>query len=216
MQTIGSELKELISKAPEKPLFTIRRYDGIIINPRNTDNCDSGYRDLELYGVIKSENGILLEKITITDVLTINSFFKKLKGFEILIDIPYPENFIHISCHNYLIEVDNHGFKFVKDSRKTRTRFDLNLYGKCPKCNKRLSRNDSFSVSCSNCGYAPKIKYTIPIIPLGDIPESIQEKVRKTEEKMGESGRLEERAEKLRTEYMRHKINELDYLNKRK
>jgi hypothetical protein len=114
----NNELKKLIQNAPEKPLYAIKRYDAILINPKDKDDWQSGYRNLEVFGVIKSENGLFVEKIKGSDVLNINSFFKKLKGFEISIDIPYPGNIICIYCHNYLIEVNSHEFKFVKHKKR--------------------------------------------------------------------------------------------------
>lgn len=118
MSELSKEIKELIKNAPEKPIFTTKRYDGILISPQDKDSAESGYRDLEIFGVIKSEEGLSVEKIKDSDVLEINSLFKKLKGFSISIDIPYSENVIHISCYNHLIEVNNTDFRFVKDKRK--------------------------------------------------------------------------------------------------
>lgn len=112
------EIKKLIKNAPEKPLYAIKRYDAILIDPKYKDDWESGYRNLEILGAIKSENGLSVEKIKVSDVLNINSFFKKLKGFEISIDIPYPGNIICIYCHNYLIEVNSQEFKFVKSKGK--------------------------------------------------------------------------------------------------
>jgi len=114
-EEFSKEINELIKNAPEKQLFTTKRYDAILINPKNKDDWESGYKNLEIFGVIKSENGLSVEKIKVFDVLNINSFFKKLKGFEISIDIPYPGDIICIYCRNYLIEVNSQEFKFVKN-----------------------------------------------------------------------------------------------------
>lgn len=113
--------KEDLKNAPEKSLFTTNIYDAILIEPQNKDSYGSGYRDLNIYGMIKTERhekGFYIEKIKTSDNLKINSFFKKLKGFQISIDIPYLENIIHIYCKNYLIKVCNQDFKFIKDKRK--------------------------------------------------------------------------------------------------
>lgn len=107
-----------LKKAPEKPLLTTKRYDGLLIEPLDEDSWISGYRDLNIYGYIKNENGIIIENVYRKDVLQINSFFKKLKNFEISMDIPFSENIIHLSCHKHLIEVTNNIFKFVKDKRE--------------------------------------------------------------------------------------------------
>ena len=115
---LSKEIKELIKNAPEKQLYAIKRYDVILINPKYKDDWESGYKNLEIFGVIKSEKGLSVEKIKVSDVLNINSFFKKLKGFEISIDVPFPGDIICIYCHNYLIEVNSQEFKFVKNKRK--------------------------------------------------------------------------------------------------
>ena len=114
-EEFSKEISELIKNAPEKQLFTTKRYDAILINPKNKDDWESGHKNLEIFGVIKSENGLSVEEIKVFDVLNINSFFKKLKGFEISIDIPYPGDIICIYCRNYLIEVNSQEFKFVKN-----------------------------------------------------------------------------------------------------
>ncbi len=113
-----SEIRKLIQNAPEKPLLVKRVYDGIIIEPLNGDSWESGYRDLNVYGLIKNENGVILEKIGRNDTIKINSFFKKLKGFEISIDFPLHESSIRIYCKNYLIEAIEGEFRFVKDKRR--------------------------------------------------------------------------------------------------
>lgn len=118
MGELSKKIEELIKNAPEKPLYATKRYDAILINPKHKDDWESGYRNLEIFGAIKSENGLFVEKIKIFDVLNINSFFKKLKGFEISIDIPNPGNIICIYCHNYCIEVNSQEFKFVKHKKK--------------------------------------------------------------------------------------------------
>ena len=117
-EDFSKEINKLIKNAPEKPFHVTKRYDAILINPQHEDSWESGYRDLEIFGVIKSEKGLSVEKIKVFDVLNINSFFKKLKGFELSIDIPYPGDIICIYCHNYLIQVNSHEFKFVKHKRK--------------------------------------------------------------------------------------------------
>ena len=118
VNTYSSEIRELIKNALEKPLLIKRFYDGLYIVPQKKDSWESGYRDLDIYGVIKSENGISVEKVKTIDSLQINSFFKKLKGFQISIDIPYLDNIVSISCYRHLIEVDGLGFRFTKDKRK--------------------------------------------------------------------------------------------------
>lgn len=119
LRELSKEIKELIKTAPEKPTMAIKRYNAILINSLHKDSWETGYRDLEIFGVIKSKNGLFVEKIKVSDILNINSFFKQLKGFEISIDILYPENIIHVYCHNYLIEVNGLGiFNFVKDGKK--------------------------------------------------------------------------------------------------
>lgn len=118
VNTYSSEIRELIKNALEKPLLIKRFYDGLYIVPQKKDSWESGYRDLDIYGVIKSENGISVEKVKTIDSLQINSFFKKLKGFQISIDIPYLDNIVSISCYRHLIEAIEGEFRFVKDKRK--------------------------------------------------------------------------------------------------
>ena len=118
VNTYSSEIRELIQNALEKPLLIKRFYDGLYIVPQKKDSWESGYRDLDIYGVIKSENGISVEKVKTIDSLQINSFFKKLKGFQITIDIPYLDNIVGISCYRHLIEVDGLEFRFTKNKKK--------------------------------------------------------------------------------------------------
>ena len=110
--------KAELKNVPKKPLLTTKRYDGLLIDPLDEDSWKSGYRDLNIYGYIKNENGIIIENVYTKDVLHINSFFEKLKNFEISIDIPFSSNIIHLSCHKHLIEVTNNIFKLIKDKRK--------------------------------------------------------------------------------------------------
>ena len=111
----SEKLLEKIKNAPEKPRLTKKIYDAILIEPLYKDSCDSGYRDLNIYGTIKTLNGLTIEKIEKDDNLKINSFFKKLKGFDITIDIPYLTSIIHIYFKNYQIEVENREFRFIKE-----------------------------------------------------------------------------------------------------
>ena len=118
MTELSKEIRILIRNAPEKPLNTTYIYDELLIEPWYNDSWSSGYRDLNIFGLNKNDQGISVEKITTKDVLNIDSLFKKLKGFAISIDIPYPDNIIHISCRGHLIKVIGTTFKFIKDKRR--------------------------------------------------------------------------------------------------
>lgn len=116
MKELSEKIEELIKNAPEKPWYIRNRYNTILINPKNKDDWESGYKNLEIFGVIKSECGLFVEKLWVSDVLNINSFFKKLKRFGISIDILHPGKIICISCDNYLFEVSgSKELKFVKN-----------------------------------------------------------------------------------------------------
>ena len=109
------ELLEKIKNAPEKPRLTKKIYDAILIEPLDKDSCDSGYRDLNVYGATKDLNGLIIEKIETDDNVKINSLFKKLKKFDLTIDIPYSTSIIHIYFKNHQIEVENREFRFIKE-----------------------------------------------------------------------------------------------------
>ena len=110
-----------LEMAHEKLPLTTNVYDAILIEPLYTDSWESGYRDLNIYGLVKTkrqEKGFYLEKIMTNNNLSINSFLTKLKKFEIFIDSPYLKNIIQLYCKNHLIKVYNHKFTFIKDRRK--------------------------------------------------------------------------------------------------
>ena len=113
----AKKLLEKMKNAPEIPINAIEIYDAILIEPLDEDSWDSGYRTLNFYGYLKvldSFDKFIIEKIGSRDCLNIHTLFKKLKGFEISIDIPFYTNVICIYCKNHDIQVENREFKFIK------------------------------------------------------------------------------------------------------
>lgn len=110
----SKELLEKIKRAPEISINAIEIYDAILIEPLNKDSWDSGYRTLNFYGYLKVDDGFIIEKIGSRDCLNIHTVFRKLKGFEVTIDIPFYTNIIRIYCKNNDIQVENREFKFIK------------------------------------------------------------------------------------------------------
>lgn len=116
-----SKLKKLFLDASELQYGCTNFYDAIYIVPKYTDGHISGYRDLNIYGINKTnryEHGYCAEKIGTSDHIRVNSLFKKLKHFQISIDMPYLENIIRIYCRDHLIRVTGLNFDFVKNKRR--------------------------------------------------------------------------------------------------
>ena len=117
-KTNKEKINKQIENATELSYDCTGYYDELYIVPEYTNSAKLGYRDLGIYGIKTNNNrhetGIFIEKLNRNDHIRIDSFFKKLKGFQLSIDMPYLTNIIRIYCRDHLIRVKNSEFDFVK------------------------------------------------------------------------------------------------------